>query len=132
MYSKDEYYIKKNFGKQEHFRVPESYFDTMAPRLFNKIESAAYRKAVQTHSNKPVARTVSWWHRYRAAAVSAVASILVGGLTLGALMHDSSRISSGSKQTKENVAASYPNLDAIMNYSMMDTEDMYSYIADSE
>lgn len=126
MYSKNEHYIKKNFGKEEHFRVPEDYFDTLDSRILNNIKSKT------PGALKQPARTIHMWHRYRAAAVSAVASILIGGFALGTWIHGGRSTRPSSQQATANMAVSSSNLDAMMNYSMMDTEDMYSYIADSE
>lgn len=38
MYTKDEYFIKKSFGKAEHFRVPKGYFDTLNARVLNELK----------------------------------------------------------------------------------------------
>lgn len=126
MYTKDEYFIKKSFGKAEHFRVPKGYFDTLNARVLNELK-------IEPHEPVSVpARTIPLWHRYRAAAVSVAASVLVGCFALGAWMHEGSRTSSKSAQNITYSSASSSGLDAMMNYSMMDTDDMYSYLADSE
>lgn len=126
MYSKDEHYINKHFGKKEHFRVPEGYFDMLHSRVLNDV------KAKAPGVPKQPAPTVSLWHRYRAAVVSAAASVLIGGFALGAWMHGAGHAPSESRHISSQTVASSSNLDAMMNYSMMDTEDMYSYIADAE
>ncbi len=33
----DEQFIKKCFGKQEHFRVPKEYFANLSSRILNHI-----------------------------------------------------------------------------------------------
>lgn len=126
MYYYDEHFIKKNFGKEEHFQVPEGYFDTLRSRVLNDI------KTREAGIPKQPARTISIWYRYRAAVVSAAASVLIGGFALGAWMHGVGHAPSESKQTTSQAMTSSSNLDAMMNYSMMDTEDMYSYMADAE
>ena len=126
MYIKDAHFIRKNYGKEEHFRVPKDYFDTLNARVLNELKIEPY---------EPVsvpARTIPLWHRYRAAVVSVAASVLVGCFALGAWIHKSSRSSSENAQTITYPSASSSGLDAMMNYSMMDTDDMYSYLADSE
>lgn len=126
MYIKDAHFIRKNYGKEEHFRVPKGYFDTLNARVLNGLK-------IEPHGQKSVpARTVPLWHRYRAAVVSVAASVLVGCFALGAWMDKGSRTSSGNAQTITYPTASSSGLDAMMNYSMMDTDDMYSYLADSE
>lgn len=141
MYFKDEHFIKKNFGKAEHFHVPKDYFDTLTPRILNEIRTEAQDNASTTFKSgmtyniagqHNTARTTSMWHRYRAAVVSAVASVLIGGFALSAWMQGGGHTQSGDKQISTSTVGSSSNLDAMMNYSMMDTEDMYSYIADSE
>lgn len=140
MYNKDERFIKKNFGKEEHFRVPKDYFDTLAPRVLSTIKNKTQKEdnieaalSPDFAGRKSAARTISMsiWHRYRAIAVSAAASVLIGGFALGAWVHGGGH-PSGAPQTPSYSAASSSNLDAMMNYSMMDTEEMYSYIADAE
>lgn len=126
MYCKDEQILNNRFGKDEPFRVPEGYFDTLNARILNEIHTKASGIPQQR------ARTISIWHRYRVAAVSAVASVLIGGFALSAWMHGSGHAPSEIKQTSNSAVAPASNLDAMMNYSMMDTEDMYSYIADAE
>ncbi len=124
MYSENEYFIKKSYGNEEHFRVPKGYFDTLNARILNELKIDPQEKAVP-------ARTIPLWHRYRAAAISVAASVLIGCFAFGAWMHGGSRSSSQGTQAV-STAASSTSLDAMMNYSMMDTEDMYSYLADSE
>lgn len=66
---------------------------------------------------------------------SVAAGICVVLLPLGAYLHLSDRQPSNSvsahAQVVEAQSHTSSNIDAFMEYSMMDTNDMYSYIADA-
>lgn len=120
---RDERFIKKKFGNKEHFLVPKGYFDKFSIR--SSYEASGFQ-----------ARFHSIWYRYRAAGISSVAAcLLVGVLVFGSLSHKHLSVSSsGEALTNTSVShfVSSMSMDDVMNYSMMDTGDMYSYMSDSE
>lgn len=131
MFNKDEKYIRKSFGKEEHFKVPEGYFDSLSSKVMMRI------KEESPHRGRIVPKVVHMtvWQRYRKAIVSVAASVCVGMVAAGAWFNGA--FGSGSKQNvaiqQEQTSSSSENsaFEAMIDYSMMDTEDMYAYMAEA-
>ncbi len=126
---KEEKYIRKHFGKSSGFKVPEGYFDSVSSRILASLPQAKPQQAQIVIGNQ------NFWSRHRRMIASVAAGICVVLLPLGAYLHlsDGQQSASVSAQAQvmetQNHASS--NIDAFMEYSMMDTNDMYSYIADA-
>lgn len=134
MISKEEKRLRQTFGKRNPFRVPDGYFEgfTLASLKADGERLAAMKAAsgsmVQRH-----ALTVLLWRRYRKAIVGVAASVCVGVFSLGAFLHAGGGQRGDvatARQTAVEQHSDYSGIDAMMNYSMMDTEDMYAYMAD--
>lgn len=121
---KEEKYIRNKFGREEHFRVPEGYFDDFTSRLMaNLPEQEA--KIVEMHPQRRAKlRVIS------IAAASVCAVMLSLGTYLGVNRHDSRQIPSASVSIADAQRES-ATVDAMANYTMLDNEDMYNYLADN-
>lgn len=131
MFNSDERYIKKHYGNDNPFTVPKGYFDTLTPRVMKSIaESGVKGNVVQSPKIVPM----SAWRRYRKAIVSVAAGVCVAVLSLGAYLNNSnSGKSDKAVAANEHVitpTTEYSSLDEAVDYSMMDTDDMYAYMAD--
>ena len=132
MFNKDERYIKKQFGKKNPFAVPKGYFDVLPFQVMKTIKETGKMPNVTITSAKVV--TLSPWKRYRTAIVSVAAGVCVAMLSLGVYFHsDDSKVQKPVVAQHEKVitpTTDYSTLDAAVDYSMMDSEDMYAYMAD--
>lgn len=124
---REEKFIEDKFGRQNPFRVPEGYFDDFASQLMQSLpEQAEAPKA------KLVPMRVSRWHRARPIAIAA-ASVCIAFFGLGVKMyHGSDRVAAPSATTAQETVAtsSYSAVDAMADYTMLDTDDMYAYLED--
>lgn len=132
MFNNDEKYIRKAFGKKNPFSVPEGYFDSLTPRIMQGIKQTDAEGKVPIMRGH-AARTVSLWQRSRKFVIGVAASVCVGLFSLGAYFHsgNSQRHSAQTmQQAKAERHSDYSSIDEMVDYSMMDTEDMYAYMAD--
>lgn len=138
---KEEEYIGKCFGKDNSFKVPDGYFDAVTQKVMGRIATdyVPQGKCVQDGVPDDFAggktATLSFWTRYRRAIVGVAASVCICMLPLGAYFHHVGNVADVSvavnDQAVDTDAHAASNIDAFMEYSMMDTDDMYSYIADA-
>ena len=134
MFNKDEHYLKQTYGTRDHFTVPEGYFDSLSDRVMQRIQTIdddAMPRCPIPHS----AKEVSLWERYRRTVVSVAAAVSVVVFSLGGYLRYNSHHGHGGSEVQEAVSShateSY-NLNAMVDYSMMDSEDMYAYMADAK
>lgn len=133
MISKDEKLLRQAFGKRNPFRVPDGYFENFTlASLQADGERLTAKNAASGNTVQRRAITVPLWRRYRKAIAGVAASVCVGALSLGAYLHagGGQRGDVSARQTAVEQHSDYSGIDAMMNYSMMDTEDMYAYMAD--
>ncbi len=99
------------------FKVPENYFDTLTERVMSKIP-AEETKVISINQG----RKNSWWKWSSAAACIVV---LVVGTTFITKIYNSS-----SNESAE-LTASYEEKmqEDMMEYSMLDTDDVYCYLS---
>lgn len=130
---KEEKYIEKRFGKSGGFKIPDGYFDTLGSRVMTKMQEGQ-RENVACIDDCGVTRQ-GFFACHRSAIISVAASVCVAMLPLGAYLYHSGSTPaykvSAQAQAVELQTHATSNIDAFMEYSMMDTNDMYSYIADA-
>lgn len=121
---KEEKYIRDKFGREEHFRVPEGYFDNFTSRLMANLPEQEAKIVEMRPQRRTKLRIIS------IAAASVCAVMLSLGTYLGVNRHDSHQTPAASVSfadaQRESVA-----VDAMANYTMLDNEDMYNYLADN-
>lgn len=134
MFDKDEKYLRKNFGKATPFKAPVGYFDALNDRIMSEVKKPHENVASTVVMQPSGGKTISLWARYRKAVVGIAASVCVGIFTLGAYLHVSDTQHSKSEtlasQAQTEQHTYYSSIDAMVDYTMMDTEDMYAYMAD--
>lgn len=123
----EEKYIEEKFGRRTPFKVPEGYFDSFASQLIQNLPERERAKKAKVVELRPSA-----WRRYRVVGVAA-ACVCAAMLTVGAFLNG------GGQQAGADMAAgqaqvrqSYSSVDAMADYTMMDTEDMYALMADAD
>lgn len=116
--TREEKFLMENFGRENHFRVPEGYFDDFADKLMASLPQQP-RQQAQMVEMKPR-------RRYLPYAVAASLALLVagGGIQFARNNHDAA-------QTEKVAAAHYEtSVDQMADYVMIDNGDIYAYVSD--
>lgn len=126
--NKEEKIIEQSFGRENHFRVPDGYFDDFTSKLMQQLPEDPAMGA------RLVAMKPSIWRRYHTAMI-AVASVCAAIFSVGVYFHaekaQPSSVSVAATGQTATTHAAYGTADAMAEYTMLDTEDMYAYIADT-
>ena len=124
---KEEKYIEATFGRKAPFKVPEGYFDDLASRLMERLPEQGKAQPVVVCHMRPSA-----WRRWRKAIAVAAASVAVAMMGVGAYVHHETHASSRAQLAgaASQATSSYSSVDAFADYAMLDTDDIYAYMAD--
>ena len=140
----EEMTLLQNCGKQNHFTVPEGYFDSFADRMMSQLpeKPVASEPSVQQAPTARRAHVLNMWMR-KYAGRAAAAVVCLGVVAAGAWKLTAQRSSLSPVQTIA-ASASAPSsssdifssdesqLDAAADYIMLDNEDIYaSLVADA-
>lgn len=136
----EEKKINDIFGKENHFKVPESYFDNFAEQMMAKIPMQEFDSPEETYKNRQENKAkfihLSIWRRLplrKIAAVLAVTAMLGGGVLYQlqqaekkhhALAHNETSAIESSHVTDGEDAA----FEQMADYTMMDTQDFYAQL----
>lgn len=132
---KEEKFIEEKFGRETPFRVPEGYFDDFTSRLMKQLPEDTSQTG-RLAEVKPAQMVVLSPRKHRWHKVIAVAACLVAGMLSWTVY---SLVSRGghSAETQSVVAHSsdsqtnYSAMDYMFDYTMIDNEDMYAYVAEN-
>ena len=136
----EEKKINDIFGKENHFKVPEGYFDNFAEQMMAKIHEQEIDTPEETdrelQENKAKFVHLSLWRRLplrKIAAVLAVTAMLGGGVLYQlqqaekkhhAMAHNETPATESSHVTDgEDVA-----FEQMADYTMMDSQDFYAQL----
>lgn len=119
---KEEKMLKGMFGRENHFAVPEGYFDSFADKLMEQLPATDAR-IVEMHAE-------SWWHRLplrKVAAVVGVAALLGGGglFYVNHGLHTSAQMAGTYVESPVTGNSEYSTFDQMADYTMMDNQDIY-------
>lgn len=121
-----EKYIRNRYGAENHFSVPDGYFDSLADMVMDKLPDE------QTNIVK---MPVSVW-RHRIVVISAVAASIAVAVCL--VFKTGTDTSNGQETTVAacpDATSMYDDdsdVDAMAHYTMVDATDMYAYMSDAE
>ncbi|MBQ6064969.1 MAG: hypothetical protein IJK42_08130 [Prevotella sp.] len=116
---KDIEYLEKTIGKAQPFKVPEGYFEGLGEQIMAKLP---------TEDARVIALRPDKWRIYRPLAIAA-ASVAVAIFSVGMYLRSSDSQPS-EKFTQLPASTSYSAFDQAADYTMLDNEDMYAYLAD--
>lgn len=120
---KDERIIEEQFGRENHFTVPEGYFDNFATQLMSQLPEQEARV---------IKMEPSFWRRHRYAAIAA-ASAVIAIFSVGIYFNGSDAEPSAASHVAHVENSNYSgSLDAAANYSMLDNEDIYACLSTEE
>lgn len=136
----EEKKINDIFGKENHFKVPEGYFDNFAEQMMAKIPEQEIDSPEVTdkdyQENKAKFVHLSLWRRLslrKIAAVLAVTAMLGGGVLYQlqqaekkhhAMAHNETPATESSHVTDGEDAA----FEQMADYTMMDSQDFYAQL----
>ena len=132
--------INDIFGKENHFKVPEGYFDNFAEQMMAKIPEQEIDSPEVTDKNRQENKAkfvhLSLWKRLplrKIAAVLAVTAMLGGGVLYQlqqaekkhhAMAHNETPATESSHVTDGEDAA----FEQMADYTMMDSQDFYAQL----
>lgn len=121
---KEEQILKERFGTENHFSVPDNYFDTFADRLMQQLPE----------QELPVVR-ISLWHRLPLRKIAAVVGV-VACMTTGTLYvverttrapHAQVAHVDNHEETEEIAnSTEYGTIDEMLDYTMTDNQEIYA------
>ena len=120
---KEENLLRNRYGKENHFQVPEGYFDKLTEQVMaNLPEQEARIISIEEHS---LWQRMPW--RKIAATIAAVC-VLGGGALVAVQQHPAQRsIALDSHQAlKPAVSTEDTAFNEMANYTMMDNEAIYA------
>lgn len=136
----EEKKINDIFGKENHFKVPEGYFDNFAEQMMAKIPEQEIDSPEVTDKNHQENKAkfvhLSLWRRLplrKIAAVLAVTAMLGGGVLYQlqqaekkhhAMAHNETPTTENSHVTDGDDAA----FEQMADYTMMDSQDFYAQL----
>lgn len=122
MKDKDEKYIQKRFGRSDAYKPSEEYLADFENRLMSRIPATQPMTPVHATGRKVPLWRVSW------AAVAVCAACLC----LTVMLHHGGH-SNDARQHTTSCQVEYANpFDAVTDYTMTGTDDMYAFMSDSE
>ncbi len=121
---KEEQILKERFGTENHFTVPDNYFDTFADRLMQQL----------SEQEVPVVRLSLWHHlplRKIAAAVAVVAAMATCSLYVVQRTSQAPHAAQvahveKSHEEVEDASTEYGTIDEMFDYTMTDNQEIYA------
>lgn len=116
--------LKEMFGRENPFKVPENYFETLADNIIGQLPEESSARVVK----------MSVWKKYRVhllAAACVLSVLFSAGIyvsvkenTKEAQVFDKTRV-----EVAETTIEAEDAFDEMADYVMIDKEDMYAYIS---
>lgn len=118
---KEEDILKTSFGKENPFRVPEGYFETLESRIMSSLPE-------ENASTRTVAKEIPLWRRLRPyVAAAAFFGVMAGGYLI--YNRNNPEASLPADNVASMVQSDDYNIDTAVDYAMLDNEDFYAYLA---
>lgn len=124
---KEEDKILRKVGTDNHFTVPEGYFENLTSEVMNKLpekEKSAFTLREPTKWDK-----IKPW-LYMAAMFVGAALIIRVASSGGNKSIEDKAVTAETEKTTEPVSDQY--IDAVLDHSMMDDYSLYVYLTDAE
>lgn len=117
---KEDIKIRNQFGAENHFQVPEGYFDNLAASVMQHIpDDQAKIVKMQTPA----------WRRHIVAISAAAASVAAAVCLVFVLESNPAHSPSHLAAQHTTIQQDNSNIDAMVNYTMLDNDDMYAYMS---
>lgn len=119
---KEDKLIKNLYGTENHFQVPNGYFDNLASSVMQHIPDG---------ETKVVKMAVPSWRRHIVAISTAAASV-VALMVFTFTSHQSAKLQPADLTANVEATSEYSSVDDVVDYAMLDTDDMYAYMSGVE
>ena len=116
----EETYLKERVGKENPFRVPDGYFDTLASQVMARIDAEA-----QEQPSKK-AKVISM-HRVFYYAAAAVCALFVCATVYFSFNKEAEAVEQQQVAVVDESADNY--FDEAADYMMLDNQDIYACLA---
>lgn len=120
---KEDIKIRNQFGAENHFQVPEGYFDNLAASVMQHIPDG---------QAKIVKMQTPAWRRHIVAISAAAASVAAAVCLVFVLESNPAHSPSHLAAQHTTMQQDNSNIDAMVNYTMIDNDDMYAYMSGIE
>lgn len=115
--NKEEQILKNRFGNDNHFTVPEGYFEQFAQQLMEQLPEREAR-VIKMQPNL--------WHRLRPAILAAAC---LAGVVFSVGIYQKSGKQVPADMVAQMDVQGYIDLDEAADYMMLDNDDIYAYMA---
>ena len=130
--------LKQKFGQQNHFQVPEGYFDKFMTDIMQQLPEEK-TTAIEVNMSDTKSTKKAWIRPMRRLAIAAsFAALLFGAATFyksGSQSHQASSEMQTAKMEKVADSQSAENdeyyIDEMANYAMLDNSDIYAYLIEN-
>ncbi len=126
---KDEKILNQRYGRQAPFVVPDGYFENFTSELMTKLPDHRTTVIGQLHADGISNRHRTQWQRWTAVAASVCA--VVFGATMYLQQSKTQVTNVASANNEEMVNSTYTDVDAMTDYAMLDSDDLYAYMTES-
>ena len=117
---KEDIKIRNQFGTENHFQVQVGYFDNLAASVMQHIpDDQAKIIKMQTPA----------WRRHIVAISAAAASVAAAVCLVFVLESNPAHSPSHLAAQHTTMQQDNSNIDAMVNYTMLDNDDMYAYMS---
>lgn len=125
----EETHIVNTYGKQQPFRVPQGYFDSLTSNIMANLPERPTHAGATPNSQK-TNKPHNTIYRYLRPALAIAASFLLITFTAYTFFVNKDEASTTLRANGGyGEADSYTEIDQTADYVMMDNEDMYAYVA---
>ena len=122
---KEEMMIE-NMSKQNPFRVPEGYFDTLTSQIMAKIDEQASNVVVPLKEDKKKKSAKVVWLRPVLLAAASVCALFISVVAYQS--HTDSPIAAPTAAVAESQSMDY-SFDEAADYLMIDNQDIYACLS---
>ncbi len=121
----EEKKILKKFGKDNHFTVPEGYFDTLTSRIMSNIP------AEETKTVSIDIRRKTGWMKWTGLAAACMAGAVIGINMINRTEISDEQPYAGNAQAATYGYSSYSSeyQEEMLDYAMVDYNDVYNYLS---
>ncbi len=121
----EEKKILKKFGKDNHFTVPEGYFDTLTSRIMSNIP------AEETKTVSIAPRRKTGWMKWTGLAAACMAGAVIGINMINRTEISDEQPYAGNAQAATYGYSSYSSeyQEEMLDYAMVDYNDVYNYLS---
>lgn len=125
--TKEEKFIEDKFGRRHPFRVPDDYFEGFTSKLMANLPDVADEHEARVMPLHPRRRRRGWG----VAALGACA-VMAGAIFYLGIGNKPADRPAGAEDQARQQAGDYSMVDAMADYAMMDTQDMYDFMAEAD